>query len=59
MIGFVQAFIALLPIIMKLLNLFIKSPDKKREELISELNTAFKKAVDEKDPSELSRIINR
>lgn len=62
---FIQALIALLPVFSKILDLFIKTPEEKREEFIAklpgqlrEISDAINKAEKNKDPSDISRIIN-
>lgn len=55
---FLKALIALIPMIVRLINLFIKTPNDKRKELLDQMSNAFKKAEDEKDLSDLSRLIN-
>ena len=54
-----SAIMALIPYFIKLMNLFIKTPNEKREELLNDLSNAFKKAEGSKDLSDLSRFINQ
>ena len=53
-----QIALLVLPLALKIIRLFVETPADKRQELISQLDQATKKAIDEKDPSELSRIVN-
>lgn len=54
-----QVLMLVLPLAIKIIRLFVGTPIDKREELIAALDSAAKKAIDEKDPSELSRLLNR
>lgn len=55
---YVTAILSLLPYFKKLLDLFIKTPEQERAKFLDDLNNAFKKATELKDPSDLSRLIN-
>jgi len=56
------ASLAALPTILQLVMMIVKSiqktPAEKRSEFIDALNGAMSKAKNEKDPSDLSRLIN-
>ena len=55
---YIHALIALIPIIKQLMDLFISTPEEKRKNFILELHSAMEKATKEKDPSDLSKLIN-
>lgn len=57
---YIQALLQLIPIIKKLLDLFIQSPEEKRLKLISDLHSAFEKAKNSGgDTTILEDIIRR
>lgn len=58
--------ISLLPTLLKLVMTFIKTPEQDRQKMIDELvlynnnlRDAISKAIREKDPTDLSKLINR
>lgn len=62
---YIKAIIALLPVFSKVIDLFIKTPEEKKDEFIRhlpeqlrEISDAFNKSGSKKDPSDVSRIIN-
>jgi hypothetical protein len=61
MSGFGSTALSIISIADKLLDLFLKkkSPEEKDKEAISEIGSAIKKAKDDKDPTDISRIINK
>ncbi len=58
MSNILEVAVILLPVALRLLGLFLRTPANERKALIGKLSVALKKAEDEKDPSDLSRIIN-
>lgn len=59
MIRVLQILLLTLPLSIKIIRLFVGTSSEQREELVAALDRAAKKAIDEKDPSELSRLLNR
>ena len=58
LLAWIQAFIALLPIINKLIDLFTTTPAQARGQLISDLHDAFEKAdISGGDTSDIEKII--
>jgi len=54
-----QALISLIPIIKQLLALFTKTPAEKRDQLVTDLHSAFAKAETDNDTSDLEALIRR
>lgn len=55
---FISGFFQFFDVICNLINSLQRTPEEKRAQLLSDLNDAFNKAINEKDPSNLSKIIN-
>lgn len=63
---YVQAIIALIPLVTQLIGMFVKTPEEKRQAWLAqlpaklrEIDLAFNTAVQNKDPSEISKLINQ
>lgn len=49
---------SVLQLVLLIIGKFTKTPDEKKDEFVVGLASALKKAKDEKDPSDLSKLIN-
>ena len=58
-IQFLSGFFQFFDVIAKLIGSLQKTPEEKRKALLDDLNLALDKALNEKDPVDLSRIINQ
>ncbi len=63
--SYITALLALIPVFAKIINLFIKTPDEKRQEFLAklpdklrEITEANDEAASKKDPSAINRVIN-
>lgn len=57
---YLQAFLAVWPVINQLLRLWIRSPEEKRAKLIGDLGAAFRKAeATQGDTSEIEKLIKK